>query len=100
MSGTRLQSCTSSLPVCLSAKNDSSLLAQHRSPELSEIILLAELAMEEVDELLQIVDGSLGGSVQVDENALLYKLHASKSILLRPLQTPVRSPAPSWCCHT
>lgn len=46
--------------------------------------------MEEVNEILQVVEGSLGEIVPIDVNIMLYKLNAAKPSLLRPLQAAVR----------
>ena len=45
--------------------------------------------MEEIDELLQLVEGSSKDVQQIDTTALLYRLNTSKTALLRPLDTAV-----------
>ncbi|KAK9817460.1 hypothetical protein WJX74_003584 [Apatococcus lobatus] len=42
--------------------------------------------MEEIDELLQLVEGSVTEAQQIVTNALLYRLNSAKTTLLRPLE--------------
>ncbi len=52
--------------------------------------------MDEIEELLQVVEGSLGESVPIDTNALLHRLNTVKGNLLRPLQAAVSPVLPSY----